>query len=172
MSDLITWLRWASCYLFIDDCICFSLVQTLLSMRDKHGQPCIFYALESRSKKALACLLRHVNDKACLIASNGETVLHVVTKIGDVDMLRSVLPVVDLVGDIMDRADDDNGRTPLHHAAKFNHVEIAKELLIHGAKLDLVDATGKTPIFMAASKGHASMLQIFVEHGKASELHD
>jgi ankyrin repeat protein len=51
-------------------------------------------------------------------------------------------------------------------AAKFNHVEIATELLQHGAKLDREDTTGRSPLYMAASGGHADMLKVFLEHGR------
>ena len=60
------------------------IVQEVLGKKDERGQPCIFYALESRSRKALACILRHVQDTECITAENGETILHVATKIGDV----------------------------------------------------------------------------------------
>ncbi len=66
----------------------------------------------------------------------------------------------------MDHVEQDNARAPLHLAAKFNHIEIAKELLLHGAKLDRKDIMGKSPIYIAASGGHADMLKVFLEHGK------
>lgn len=47
------------------------------------GQPCIFYALESRSRKCLSYLLKYVKDIQCVIAYNGESVLHVATRMGD-----------------------------------------------------------------------------------------
>ena len=59
-------------------------VQELLAENDERGQPCIFYALESRSQKALVCLLHHVSESKCVVAANGESVLHVATKMGDI----------------------------------------------------------------------------------------
>ena len=58
-----------------------------------------------------------------------------------------------------------NKRAPLHLAAKFNYIEIAKELLQHGAKLDRPDITGQSPLYMAACGGYADMLKVFLEHG-------
>ncbi len=58
-----------------------------MAENDERGQPCIFYALESRSRKALVCLLKHVSDLKCVIAANGESVLHVATKMGDIGIL-------------------------------------------------------------------------------------
>ena len=68
--------------------------------------------------------------------------------------------------DLVDHVERNNGRAPLHLAAKFNHVEIARELLQHGAKLDREDTTGKSPLYMAASGGHADILKVFLEHGR------
>ena len=62
-------------------------VQELLAKNDERGQPCIFYALESRSQKALECLLPHVSESKCVIAANGESVLHVAAKMGDIGIL-------------------------------------------------------------------------------------
>ena len=136
-------------------------------MRDERGQPCIFYALESRSRKALAYLLEQVKNTECVIAANGESLLHMATKMGEIDILKGLLQH-ESVGDLVDHVENTNGRAPLHLAAKFNHVEIAKELLLHGAKLTRQDVTGKTPIFMAASKGHAALLEVFLQHGQTS----
>jgi hypothetical protein len=62
------------------------IVQRILAKNDERGQPCIFYALESRSQKALVCLLNHVRNTECVIADNGESLLHVATKMGDIGM--------------------------------------------------------------------------------------
>ena len=59
----------------------------------------------------------------------------------------------------------ENGQAPLHLAAKFNHIEIAKELLQRGAKLDRADINGQSPLYMAACGGYADMLKVFLEHG-------
>ncbi len=59
----------------------------LLAENDERGQPCIFYALESRSQKALVCLLSMGIHRECVVAANGESVLHVVTKMGDIGIL-------------------------------------------------------------------------------------
>ena len=81
--------------------------------------------------------------------------------------MRLLLKQPDVV-ELVDHVERENGRAPLHLAAKFNHIEIAKELLLHGAKLDREDIMGKSPIYMAASSGHADMLKVFLEHGKIS----
>ncbi len=74
--------------------------------------------------------------------------------------MRLLLEQHDVV-ELVDHVEGENGRAPLHLAAKFNHIEIAKELL-----LDRKDIMGKSPIYMAASGGHADVLKVFLEHGK------
>ncbi|XP_028413558.1 transient receptor potential cation channel subfamily A member 1-like [Dendronephthya gigantea] len=140
-------------------------VQRILATNDERGQPCIFYALESRSKNALACLLHHIKFTECVIAENGESVLHVATKMGDIDIVRRLLEE-ELVAHLVDHVEGENGRAPLHLAAWFNHIEIAQTLVKHGAKIDRPDITGKSPIYMAACSGHADMLRDFLEHEK------
>lgn len=80
------------------------------------------------------------------------------------DIVRRLLEQ-ELVANLVDHVERENGRAPLHLAAWFNHVEIAQTLLKHGAKLDRPDITGKSPIYMAACGGHADMLRVFLEHG-------
>ena len=45
------------------------------------------------------------------------------------------------------RADD--GSTPLHIAAQYGRLEIAKSLMAHGADSGLLNASGKSPADMA-----------------------
>jgi ankyrin repeat protein len=49
---------------------------------------------------------------------------------------------------------DKEGNTPFHEATYKGHVEIARELLNHGASLDFADENGNTPLHEAAYKGH------------------
>ncbi|XP_046848108.1 transient receptor potential cation channel subfamily A member 1-like [Xenia sp. Carnegie-2017] len=140
-------------------------IQRLLSKTDERGQPCIFYALESRSLNSLTSLLNHVKDTKCVIAKNGESVLHVATRMGDVDFLRNLLQH-DFIVDLVNHVEGVSRRSPLHFAATFNHVEIAKVLLEHGGKITEVDITDKCPLYIAANKGHANMLELFLKHEK------
>ncbi|XP_046848681.1 transient receptor potential cation channel subfamily A member 1-like isoform X1 [Xenia sp. Carnegie-2017] len=141
-------------------------IQRLLSRTDERGQPCIFYALESRSLNSLTSLLNHVKDTKCVIAKNGESVLHVATRMGDVDFLHNLLQH-DFIVDLVNHVESVNGRSPLHFAATFNHVEIAKVLLEHGGKITEVDITERCPLYIAANKGHANMLELFLKHEKS-----
>lgn len=48
---------------------------------------------------------------------------------------------------------DDDGRSPLHHAALCDSSEATVALLRHGAQLELEDNTGKVPLYLAAENG-------------------
>ena len=60
---------------------------------------------------------------------------------------------------------DVDGQTPLHVAARVDHVEMAKLLLAHGANVNEKDTQGKTPLFAAARKGSREMVELLVAHG-------
>ncbi|XP_046848105.1 transient receptor potential cation channel subfamily A member 1-like [Xenia sp. Carnegie-2017] len=141
-------------------------IQTLLSKTDERGQPCIFYALEWRSLNSLTSLLNYAKDPKCVIAKNGESVLHVATGMGDVAFLRNLLQH-DIIVDLVNHVESVNARSPLHFAATFNHVEIAKVLLEHGGKITKVDIIRRCPVYIAAAKGHANMLELFLKHEKS-----
>ena len=136
------------------------VVQNLLAGRDERGRPCIFYALESRSKDVLQFLMSQIRDTECIVAADGESVLHIASRMGDVDIMRRLLKL-DLAADLVDHQESENGRAPLHLAVMFNHIEIAKELLDHGARFDRQDITGRTQIFIAAYKGHSALREVF-----------
>lgn len=53
--------------------------------------------------------------------------------------------------------------TPLHRAAGYNHLEIAKFLIQSGADVDAEDAHGLIPLHYAANFGHADIVQLLVD---------
>ena len=48
---------------------------------------------------------------------------------------------------------DNEGKTPLHHAAISGNVEFAKKLLEINADVESTDSSGKTPLYYAALHG-------------------
>ena len=52
-----------------------------------------------------------------------------------------------------------NGCTPLHHAAAFDHEDVARLLLGAGAKLDVADSRGATPLDVASDEGMTKLLK-------------
>ncbi|MEI8044713.1 MAG: ankyrin repeat domain-containing protein [Verrucomicrobiota bacterium] len=63
-----------------------------------------------------------------------------------------------------------DGRTPLHSAAACGLVDLAKDLLVRGALVDLEDGRLDTPLCLAAKHGHAQMVDFLVAN-HASVLH-
>ena len=54
--------------------------------------------------------------------------------------------------------------TPLHDAATYNELEVAKLLRDHGAKLDLLDKEGGTPLHNACMRAdNTEMIKLLVE---------
>lgn len=57
------------------------------------------------------------------------------------------------------------GMTPLHYAARHNHVEVAKLLLEAGAKVNAREADDITPLLMAISNDNVPAAQFLLAHG-------
>jgi ankyrin repeat protein len=61
------------------------------------------------------------------------------------------------------RVHDDS--TPLHLALQQGHVEVARVLVNHGAKVSAKDQDGWTPLHLASKHGHADLARLLIEHG-------
>ncbi|MEO6080271.1 MAG: ankyrin repeat domain-containing protein [Steroidobacteraceae bacterium] len=57
------------------------------------------------------------------------------------------------------------GLTPLHYAARHNHVEVAKLLLQAGAKVNAREANDITPLLMAVGSANVATALFLLEHG-------
>jgi hypothetical protein len=67
---------------------------------------------------------------------------------------------------------NENGRTPLHWAAREDHVEVARLLLEHGADPNIQDKDGLTPLHVAAFYGHVEVVELLLEHGADPNIQD
>jgi cytohesin len=64
-------------------------------------------------------------------------------------------------------AKDQNGKTPLHHAAwqGYAHKEVTELLIANGADVNVKDGGGDTPLHYAALKGHKEIVELLIAKG-------
>jgi cytohesin len=60
---------------------------------------------------------------------------------------------------------DNNGWTPLHDAAFWDHPEIVEFLLEHGADPNIQDNDGDTPLHIAARRDYCVVVKLLLNHG-------
>ncbi len=61
-------------------------------------------------------------------------------------------------------AKDENGRTPLHEAAKYGNKDLAEVLLVLKPDVNMKDEYGQTALHLAAQNGHADVLTILLNN--------
>ena len=64
---------------------------------------------------------------------------------------------------------DGDGRSALHHAARYSDLDVAAQLLDAGAPLDLPDREGKTPLFLACECGNWRAAKYLLGRGSKTE---
>ena len=57
------------------------------------------------------------------------------------------------------------GRTPLHWAASYNSLDVARLLIDRGAEVDARDEDGRTPLHYAARPSCLDVARLLIEHG-------
>ncbi len=57
---------------------------------------------------------------------------------------------------------DEQGQTPLHHAAYGGQKEVTEVLLERGAKVNAKDDEGRTPLHLASKNGHAPLVDLLL----------
>jgi ankyrin repeat protein len=68
-------------------------------------------------------------------------------------------------GESISAANAEDGRTPLHAAAKGGHRKMVTFLLNQGASVNARDNEGDTPLHLAAAAGHDSTVRILLADG-------
>ncbi|KAF2398506.1 ankyrin 3, node of Ranvier, partial [Trichodelitschia bisporula] len=58
-----------------------------------------------------------------------------------------------------------NGRTPLHHAAKYGHEDDVQLLLTHGAAVDITDVRGQNSLHHAAGSRSKPTVKLLLDVG-------
>ena len=112
-----------------------------IEQRDASGRTPLCLAVESLNFNAVRVLLRKGADikyvtehgKTLLMRTKNRKMVHLLLK-------KGASKIIDQV--------DDQGKTALHHAAKFM-LKSAEEILEHGANINIKDNKGRTPLKFA-----------------------
>jgi serine/threonine-protein phosphatase 6 regulatory ankyrin repeat subunit B len=65
---------------------------------------------------------------------------------------------------------DSEGKTPLHHAAEYGHLEMAQLLVRYGARIDASDKKGRRPVMLALAGDHKAVVRYLVDEGAEVDL--
>lgn len=113
------------------------------------------------NRKACArVLIKHgaiveVND------SKGDTPLHLASWEGHVEVTLELLSA----GADIDRLSGRDGSTPLWCSITAHHIDLARLLLKHGARVSLTSPTDTMPLHQAAITGQSAMCELLLERG-------
>jgi len=95
---------------------------------------------------------------------NGSTLLHYAAGCGEnkkaLDICRHLLNTIDV-----DCRSENNGRTPLHWAARNGHTHVCELLIEHGAAVDSLAKGQVTPLQLAVWQCHLSTSKYLVKRG-------
>ncbi|KAJ6163931.1 hypothetical protein N7497_003910 [Penicillium chrysogenum] len=102
------------------------------------------------------------NARACNGQAFGRTLLHQGVILNSEEIVSVLLAHV---ADV--KAQDNDGRTPLHVATALGYARVGRLLLMHGAAatVPMADGHGLTAMHLAVQNGHASMVEALVECG-------
>jgi ankyrin repeat protein len=106
-------------------------------------------------------LLIFCKASACGSDIYGNTLLHFAVEEGNIDLALLFIRH----GNADANAVGSRGYTPLHWAAKYGHVEIARILVIVGkakASLSAQNNAGQTPLHIALKESHAAMCHLLI----------
>lgn len=67
---------------------------------------------------------------------------------------------------------DQNGWTPLHYAACYNHIDIVEHILQRGINVNILNNYQRTPLHIACEKGHKEVAELLLKRGAVPKLYD
>lgn len=122
-------------------------------------QPLLSIALNMKQDLQDVCNLPYVGE--------GLPALHIASRLGYDGVVEVLLDVCNI------NLQDEDGDTPLHHAANKGHVKVTQLLLnAKGSKVDIQSKSQYTPLSWAASNGHEAVVKLLVDRGANLELED
>lgn len=123
--------------------------------------PKVFHAVTERNTNELKGIFSNckVTDKTCTDVKSGDTALHLVCKLGDLEILRFLVEVC--VASLEDlEAVNFERRTCLHEAVTACNISVVKYLLEKGATVDAVKRGEWTPLMLSCANSGTSSYEI------------
>ncbi|VDM39612.1 unnamed protein product [Toxocara canis] len=160
----------------------FTVATAVSTVMDSNQVPEMFDLLESGELPASSC---NTIDVANIRNANGETILMVASRTGQVAIVRQIASECDLddidyilqkcnsLGTAQFRLEQiirgdialvGDGWTALLNAAHEGQVEVASALIEAGASVDFPDLMGWSPLMWAVYKNHRDCVRLFLEH--------
>ncbi|KDP21534.1 hypothetical protein JCGZ_22005 [Jatropha curcas] len=127
-----------------------------VNCKDSEGQSLITQAIKAGNIEVVRVLI--ASD--CLIDNLIDKVLHEAAAINRVDIMEVLCSHFK---DIDANSIDLHGRTPIHVAASYGHVEVIRFCSSIGGKVDSVDCNGCTPLHLASEKGHLEAVECLLD---------
>jgi ankyrin repeat protein len=115
------------------------------------------WGIETFNRVTAKCLPRSGNVQA----ANGETVLHIAARVGDIDIIKRLLdiPGIDL------NVQDEVGQSPLHLSCGKGHISVVQTLLNDPfTHINARDAWRQTPLHLACKEGHLEIVRLLLNH--------
>lgn len=131
----------------------------------------VFEASATGQLKQLRALIEAHPDQLNAYAGDGFYPLGLAAFFGHTETARYLLGKG---ANVSQRANNAQKVQAIHAAAAGNHVEIAGDLLAHGADVNATQEGGFTPLHAAAQNGNPEMTRLFLKHGanKAAKTDD
>lgn len=122
------------------------------------------WAVKGQHEPLLSIALSSKRDimHVCNIPLVGESLpaLHVASNLRDYEMVKILLGICNV------NLQDEEGYTPLHHAAGKGHTTIARLLSsTKGVNVDVASKSHGTPLCLAASNGYEEIVLLLIERG-------
>lgn len=93
--------------------------------------------------------------------THGRTGVHAAICGGHFELLKKILPLKPSLN-----IPDNQGRLPLHEAARSGHAGILKAVLFEDVScINAQDSSGATPLFYAITQGHLSCVRLLLDQG-------
>jgi ankyrin repeat protein len=126
-----------------------------VNAQDRELTTPLFWAVQEGNHEMTELILTTPLVNPNLTDSDGANVVELAVSVGDTEMLTLLLANKIDVNNV--RAD---GTTPLHLAAAFEQIEIAKTLIAHGARANVYDDDNKCPLDYAKTTKNEALIEL------------